>query len=115
NEVVVGTTETVGRTVSNVPAAVPTVFGLPGTSVAAPAGTVTLKAPSAVRVRVNVNVLPSPAARKSPTTTAPVVCSAAAVNPFTTSENATVIGIVFAFVVSDEGLEIVSVGGRSSK
>src|SRR4051794_27054948 len=90
NDAAVGTTETLGRVVSNAPETVPTVFGLPGRSVADPAGTVTVKLPSATRERVNVNVRPSPTARKSPTATEPVVWSEAAVKPLTASENETI-------------------------
>src|SRR5439155_25340206 len=94
-----GATVGTGSVVSNAPDRVAAAFGLPEESLTVPAGTVTVNAPSAVRLRVRWNVVP-PSEVNPLTATGPVTWRSDALNVGTGSEKTIVTGMLAALVGS---------------
>src|SRR5262249_52597239 len=106
----VGVTVGTGLTVSKDPLSVVWALALPAASTAAPAGTVMLNAPSAVRLSAKVNVR-LPASDWNPdTVTGPLTWSEEALNPAAGSEKVRVTATVEALVLSALGGLNVTVG-----
>src|SRR5207248_6908832 len=98
NVAAVGVIVAAGPTVSNAPDRLPAVPRLPSASWAAPAGTVTVNAPSAVRLRVKVNTRPGVTSWKFETVTAPVRARSDWSNPVSASEKVTLTGMLAALL-----------------